>query len=89
MSHDGSHGSDCFGCRIKTVAFGAGTAPSRTVRGGKPSEPKNSWERGIARDHRGMPRLDSNLEPIRVHRWASERSSFIESLRQEANTSKE
>jgi hypothetical protein len=30
-----------------------------------PREPNNSWEAGIWRDHRGMPRLDPvTLEPL-------------------------
>jgi hypothetical protein len=27
---------------------------------------KNSWERGVAKDDRGMPYLDKNLEPMPI-----------------------
>jgi hypothetical protein len=30
---------------------------------------KNSWERGIATDHRGVPYCDETGEPIGIKRW--------------------
>jgi hypothetical protein len=54
--------------------------PSR--RNNKPTQaftPKNSWERGIAKDERGMPYLrPEDLQPMGVHEFASRRHEFDE-----------
>lgn len=49
--HWGQHGDDCFGCRVQTVQLSPAATPSRrnTVA---PSEPKNSWERGVWTERR-------------------------------------
>jgi len=46
-----------------------------------PAGNRNSWERGVARDHRGVPYLDSDLEPIPLHRFASYRAHYEERIR--------
>lgn len=52
--HDGSHGPDCFGCRIKSVQVSPAATPSRR-NNVEPSKGNNSWEKGILRDERGIP----------------------------------
>lgn len=73
--HDGS--GDDFGCRIKYVRFDPAAMPSR--RNTNPPTafaPKNSWEAGIVRDHRGMPMLGSDLEPIGTKQYADNHHAF-------------
>lgn len=36
---------------------------------------RNSWERGIARDDRGMPFLDEGGQPVSVKEFAQRRNS--------------
>lgn len=53
--------------------------PNRTQgKPSKPREPNNAWERGIATDHRGMPYLDSNLNPIGVKAFSETRHKYRE-----------
>lgn len=65
--------------REKGVTLGAGTTPtrSRKVSGSKPHY--NGWERGIARDSRGMPYLDERGRQIGNKKFAETyRSKFAE-----------
>lgn len=55
--HDGSH-EDCFACKLRSIQFDPRAMPSR--RNHKPPRVhvnRNSWEKGIPRDSRGMPVL--------------------------------
>lgn len=53
--HDGRHGDDCFGCRIKHVQFGGSCFPSRNPSATPPDRSRNNWEKGVLRDERGIP----------------------------------
>lgn len=53
--HDGSHGDDCFGCRIQGVQFDPRATPSRRNDVEPKRKDSNAYERGIMRDHRGLP----------------------------------
>lgn len=55
MFHDGSHGDDCFGCRIKTVGFAPSATPSR--RGGDAAARANAREAGWNADMPAYKRL--------------------------------
>lgn len=59
-THDGSHGEDCFGCRIQTVSFAASAMPSR-----KPDAVgARQTEARMARDLPAYKRLkDQGLQP--------------------------
>lgn len=85
MVHDGSHGDTCFGCKIKTIQIAPSATPSRrnTIA---PRAPQNSWERGIAKDERGMPLLDASNEPIGLHEMASNRGTYEARIRDLKNT---
>lgn len=66
--------------------------PTRTPNIQKPRESMNSWERGIAKDERGVPYLrPENLEPMGVHEYASRRSELEEGRRKltQASTTKD
>lgn len=53
MMHDGSHGDDCFGCRVKTVAFSAAAMPSRHPHEARSAQTEKQW----AKDHAAYRRL--------------------------------
>jgi hypothetical protein len=43
----------------------------------------NSWEKGIATDHRGLPYLDGQTgNPIPIKKFADNRSKYEEAIRQ-------
>jgi len=58
---------------------------AHTHRIGEPklrrSEPNNAWERGIARDHRGVPILNPNGTPVRMKQYSENRHSINEQLK--------
>jgi hypothetical protein len=58
--------------RDKGIQMSPKVTPTRTPSAPSKKEHHNSWERGKARDDRGMPYLDSNLNPIGVKRFAEE-----------------
>jgi hypothetical protein len=77
-THDGSHGPDCFGCRIQTVNFDPSAMPTR--RNTNPGfEADNAWERGKAHLD-GWPVLGTDLEPLPLAEWAEQRTTFTKAL---------
>lgn len=80
MRHRGQHGSDCFGCKVKTVQLGSGTTPTRSRSSAPPKvdDNSNAWERGHVYDRPGMPYLDKHLEPIGTKEWVNKRHVFEE-----------
>lgn len=71
--------------RAKGVGLGAGTTPTRTRKVATDKPHYNAWERGIARDDRGMPYLDSNVQPIGVKQFSEDwRHRFAERDKREA-----
>ena len=49
--------------------------PNRTRASAPPADPKNSWERGIAKDDRGVPLID-NGNHIPVKKYAANRQKY-------------
>lgn len=82
---DCSTGSMCFKHKIRTIQWSPSCTPSRrnTI---PPKAPNNAWERGIAKDERGMPLLDSNCEPIGLKEMANKRGHYERQLRDLKNT---
>lgn len=78
--HDGSHGDDCFGCRIQTIQVAPSVTPTRSPRHGQPRDPHNSWERGILRDERGMAVLQGGKE-IGLKQYADNRHQIDRQLK--------
>lgn len=84
-THDGSHGEDCFGCRIQSVQFDPRATPSRR-NNEPPSKAAPAWERGIAGEHRRdgsfMPFIDDRtMNPIRVKQFGEHRHRYEEAIR--------
>jgi hypothetical protein len=76
----------CRECKYATIlispAVRASSRDSRTHHPPTAFTPKNSWERGIATDGRGVPLLDADLSPIPIKRYA-ERRHVYEARRRE------
>lgn len=52
-----------------------------------PATPRNSWERGIPVDERGMPYLDHGMSPIGQKEWGHKwRRVHEDSARRRSNT---
>ena len=83
-THDGSHGPDCFGCKIKSIQFGPSATPTRRTPAGKapaaPAESNNSWEKGIIRDERGLP-IRRGGKVIGVKEYERDRRSIDAGIR--------
>lgn len=85
MAHEGPHHADgpedCFGCKVKGVTFNPYATPSRLRPHIPPRTPNPAWERGIARDSRGMPYLNKAGSPMGVKQFAEERHKIEEHQR--------
>lgn len=81
--HDRIHIEEVDGCRTckyRTIRLSAAATPTKSRNTIPVGEPKNSWERGIAKDHRGVPYLD-NGAVIPVKKFAANRSKYEEAIR--------
>lgn len=78
-THDGSHGDDCFGCRIQTVGFAPSAMPTRRNMV-PPRAPDPAWERGRAGERRvdgsWMPYLTASGDPIGVKQMQDKRAIY-------------
>jgi len=80
--HSADGPEDCYGCRLKSLAIGLPKDfSSRTRSKAPPRTPRNSWEKGIARDERGMPIIRPDLSEVSVKQYAQERHSIEENRR--------
>lgn len=48
VTHDGSHGDSCFGCRIKTVGFAAAAMPTRRASANWHRDTEQRWSKDFA-----------------------------------------
>lgn len=72
----------CATCRLLTVELSPAATPSKTRRvGSLGSRNRNSWERGIPTDNRGMPVLREDGSPMRAKEYAERRREIDESRR--------
>jgi hypothetical protein len=73
---------DCFRCKLLGLTLGLPRdLPSRTYSKAAPAEPKNSYEKGIARDDRGMPYLRGDLSEMPVKEFNQHRHEILEKKR--------
>jgi hypothetical protein len=72
-THDGSHGPDCFGCKVQSISFDPYAMPSRLNKKIPPRTPNPAWERGIPTDSRGMPFLRKDGTPMGVKEYSENR----------------
>lgn len=78
-THDGSHGPECFGCKIRSIQISPSATPSRR-NNIPPAQGNNSWEKGILRDERGLPiRRGGKVIPLKTA--AAERHKIEADLR--------
>lgn len=82
---DCSTGTPCFKHKIRSIQWAPSATPSRrnTIA---PRTPNNSWERGIAKDERGMPLLRADGSPLGVKELANNRGHIEKRLRELKNT---
>ena len=84
-THDGSHGDDCFGCRIQSIRLGAEATASRTKNKVLPRQVEPTWEKGIAGEHRPgggfMPYLKPGTHTPMGVKEASQRRRQIDEFK--------
>lgn len=76
LRHDEEHPEDVDGCRVCKFRGGLLIAPMGERKFGKYREPKNSWERGIAKDERGMALLRADGSPIPIKEYGEKRHYY-------------
>jgi len=65
--HDGSHGDDCYGCRIQTIQVSPSAMPTRR-NNVAPARSMNNWEKGIKRWDDGTPlRVDGRCVGLKEY----------------------
>jgi hypothetical protein len=76
------------GCRVckfaGTIQLSPKATPSKKASGA-PKGGDPAWERGIVKDHRGVPLMRANGTEIGVKEYAENRSTFEEAKRRRAN----
>lgn len=68
-----------FAEKIKTIQIGSAATPSRRVSArGRPKDKPlhNSWEAGIPRDERGMPRLNRDGGVVHQKEFSEKRRNW-------------
>lgn len=91
--HEGMPGfEDCLACKLQTVQVNSSGIRRLTHQGevlDRPSAPprvhNNSWEKGIAKDHRGVPYLDSSGDHIPIKKFGENRHKYDEAIRTNRN----
>lgn len=78
--HDGSHGEECFGCRIQGIQFSPSAMPSRR-NNIPPARSRNNWEKGVVRDDRGLPIRKADGGVIGLHEYQGNRSQIDEQVK--------
>lgn len=87
VCHDGdcSTGEMCFKHKIRTIQISPSATPSRRNHI-PPRVGNNSWEKGIAKDDRGMPLLGDKGTPIGLHELAGKRGHIERRISELKNT---
>lgn len=85
VEHDERHPrrdvDGCPTCKMLSVRLSDKALPTKRRSSAPPKPGSNSWERGIATDHRGVPYLDGNGSMIGVKQFAQNRSRYEEQIR--------
>lgn len=76
----------CRSCKFATIQISPAVRTTRNTNPSTAFTPKNSWEAGIATDHRGVPYLDQNLQPIGVKQFAQNRHKYESRIRELASS---
>ena len=74
---------DCPTCRMRSVQLNPRTCgpTSRNSVAPRGTDGQNSWEKGVATDHRGIPYRDQNGAQIPLKRFAEKRQVYEEAIR--------
>jgi hypothetical protein len=74
---------DCETCRLRSIQLNPRTVSpsSRNQIAPTGTDGRNSWEKGVALDHRGIPYRDKHGAQIPVKKFAEKRQIFKESIR--------
>jgi len=83
-AHDRDHPvpvDDCVTCKYQSIRLSAAATPNKTKSPTPPRQANPAWERGIAKDHRGVPYLKGDGTPIGVKQFAENRSKYEEAIR--------
>lgn len=82
----------CFSCKLKYwreengLQVDTRATPSRRNNVPPPTrESANNWEKGIVTDHRGMPYIRADGNPLGVKEMANKRSHYEGLIRQNKN----
>jgi hypothetical protein len=81
---DTVHSSECncFRCKIRTIQISPQATPSRRRANQPAKKDGNSWEKGTAKDERGMPYLSpGTLSPMPIKTYVENRHKIEESKR--------
>ena len=89
MAHDGTHGDDCFGCKVKSITVSPYAMPSRLNPSKAPRQPKSTWNDQVPTDSRGMPFLGADGKPIGIKKYSENRHRIEEVRRKNHNLSTE
>jgi hypothetical protein len=71
----------CFGCKILEIDFSPRCFGTRTPSAAPPAKPRNSWEKGIVTDGRGLPVTGADGKPIGVAQAANNRKAIDAQIR--------
>ena len=79
--HSHKECADCFKERIGSVGVAASATPSRYISRSRTSptkgvQVKNSWEKGTAKDSRGMPYLDKYGNAVPIKKYTETRHDY-------------
>jgi hypothetical protein len=72
---------DCPTCRMRSIQLNPRTVRPTSFNNVAPEGNRNSWESGVAHDHRGIPYRDNSGNTIPVKRFAEKRAEYEESIR--------
>lgn len=87
--HDAEHTFEvdgCPTCKYRTIRISAAATPNKTRSHAPPKRYGNQWEKGIATDHRGVPYLNDNLQPIGIKEFSENRSGYETRIRDLKNS---
>ena len=77
-----SNDCDCFRCKIRSIQISPKATPNRRRANQPTKKDGNSWEKGTAKDERGMPYLSpGTLEPMPIKTFVENRHKIEENKR--------
>jgi hypothetical protein len=79
--HPNMDDPECMTCKLRTVQISPSCYPTSRNHVAPQGTQNNSWERGIARDHRGLPYRDASGNEIPIKRFAEKRSVYESAIR--------